>query len=59
MGWASRANLPSSISKIRGGETRPFFLKMYNKPNAIDLVWFAGFFDGEGCVTLHKKLRII
>lgn len=26
-------------------------------PKHDDLVWFAGFFDGEGCVTLHRKLR--
>jgi hypothetical protein len=31
--------------------------KMYKVPNNNDLLWFAGFFDGEGCVTLHRKLR--
>lgn len=28
------------------------------KPKEEDIVWFAWFFDGEGCVTLHKKIRL-
>lgn len=29
----------------------------YTTPKTEDLAWFAGFFDGEGCVSLHRKLR--
>ena len=32
-------------------------MNKYVVPKKEDVVWFAGFFDGEGCVTLHRKLR--
>jgi len=32
-------------------------LEELKRPSDIDLAFFSGFFDGEGCVYLHRKLR--
>lgn len=32
-------------------------MEILKSPNGIDLAYFSGFFDGEGCVYLHRKLR--